>query len=147
MLDLASLLQTLCDQSADMSHNVVYEGPEHFAAMARPDELSRAVANLVDNAVKYGTKTIVRLVPMPPSSVAIEVEDDGPGIAASDREALLEPFARGDAARTGGDTSGFGLGLSIVRAAVEAHGGTLELRDRVPTGLIARIELPLSPTA
>jgi signal transduction histidine kinase len=56
---------------------------------------------------------------------------------------MLEPFVRGDDARNMDDTTGFGLGLSIARAIVLAHGGELSLRDRQPHGLIVRIELPI----
>ena len=56
--------------------------------------------------------------------------------------AMIEPFTRGDEARPMTQSTGFGLGLSIVRAVAEAHGGTLTLHDRAPQGLIARITLP-----
>jgi signal transduction histidine kinase len=57
---------------------------------------------------------------------------------------MLEPFVRGDAARSMDGQSGFGLGLSIARQVAVDHGGTLAMLDRQPTGLIATIELPLS---
>jgi signal transduction histidine kinase len=56
---------------------------------------------------------------------------------------MIEPFVRGDDARNMDDTTGFGLGLSIARAIVLAHGGELSLHDRQPHGLIVRIELPV----
>jgi len=55
---------------------------------------------------------------------------------------VLEPFMRGDEARNMDESSGFGLGLSIARAIVDAHGGALTLNDRQPHGLIVRIEMP-----
>ena len=108
---------------------------------ARPDDLQRAVANLVDNAVRHGTRTVVRLAATP-QAAAIDVEDDGPGIPDASKAAMLEAFVRGEAARTMDDRAGFGLGLSIARAVAEAHGGRLSLHDRAPHGLIARITLP-----
>jgi signal transduction histidine kinase len=73
----------------------------------------------------------------------IEVEDDGPGISDACKDAMLEPFVRGDDARNMDEAFGFGLGLSIARAIVQTHGGELSLNDRQPHGLIVRIELPV----
>ena len=140
-IDLASSLQTICDQFADLGYTVSYEGLAHLTVTARPDDLQRAVANLVDNAVRHGTRTVVRLAATP-QAAAIDVEDDGPGIPDASKEAMLEAFVRGEAARTMDDRAGFGLGLSIARAVAEAHGGRLSLHDRAPHGLIARITLP-----
>lgn len=140
-IDLASLLQTVCDQYADMGHAVSYAGPDHATIMALPSDLQRAVANLVDNAVRHAQNTVVRLT-RDDVAVTIAVEDDGPGIPDARKEAMLEAFVRGDDARTMDDRSGFGLGLSIARAIAEAHGGTLTLHDNLPRGLIARLTLP-----
>jgi K+-sensing histidine kinase KdpD len=73
----------------------------------------------------------------------IGIEDDGPGISGACKDAMLEPFVRGDVARNMDEAAGFGLGLSIARAIVLAHSGELSLHDRQPQGLIARIELPV----
>ncbi len=140
-VDIVSVLRTVCDQFADMGHAVSYRGPNHATVVARPDELQRAVANLVDNAVRHGARTMVRLTGEP-ANLCIEVEDDGPGIVDARKEAMLEAFVRGEEARTMDNGAGFGLGLAIARAIAEAHGGTLTLHDRVPHGLIARIALP-----
>ena len=70
-------------------------------------------------------------------------EDDGPGISDARKQEMLEPFVRGDDARTMDDSTGFGLGLSIARAIALAHGGELSLHDRQPHGLIVRMRLPI----
>jgi len=140
-IDLASVLQTVCDQFADMGHAVSYAGPDHATVAARPDDLQRAVSNLVDNAVRHGTTVVVRLT-VGGDGATITVEDDGPGIDDCRKPVMLEAFVRGEEARTMDDRTGFGLGLSIARAIAEAHGGALSLHDRVPHGLIARITLP-----
>jgi signal transduction histidine kinase len=75
--------------------------------------------------------------------VTIEVEDDGPGISDARKEVMLEPFVRGDDARNMDEAAGFGLGLSIARTIVLAHGGEFSLNDRQPQGLIVRIRLPV----
>jgi signal transduction histidine kinase len=80
---------------------------------------------------------------MSPDTVTIEVEDDGPGISDARKDTMLEPFVRGDDARNMDEAAGFGLGLSIARTIVQAHGGKLSLNDRQPHGLIARIQLPV----
>jgi signal transduction histidine kinase len=141
-IDLATSLQTICDQFADTGRDVRYSGPNHVVIRAKAAELQRAITNLIDNATRYGRKVDVRLTQAAPS-VIIAIEDDGPGIADRDKAAMLEPFVRGDEAR-GMNQGGFGLGLSIARAVIEAHGGTLTLLDRAPSGLVARVTLPVS---
>ena len=142
LVDIASTLQLVTDQFADMGHKVSYEGPEHAMATVRPDDLHRSVTNLVENAVKFGAEATVRLIASP-EIMTIEVEDDGPGISDARKEVMLEPFVRGDDARNMDEASGFGLGLSIARSIVLAHGGELSLNDREPHGLIVRIRLPV----
>ncbi|ABD06668.1 periplasmic sensor signal transduction histidine kinase [Rhodopseudomonas palustris HaA2] len=140
-IDLASTLQLITDQFTDLGHKVTYLGPEHAELLARPDDIRRAVTNLVDNAVRYGKDILVRLEASP-GRVTIEVEDDGPGIPEACKADVIEPFVRGDDARNMDETSGFGLGLSIARTIVQNHGGELTLRDRKPHGLIVRLDLP-----
>lgn len=143
-VDVATSLQTICDQFADMGYRVTYVGPDHLAIMASTDELARAVTNVVENAVRYGNETVVRLTATA-DMVVIDVEDDGPGILDTQKLAMIEPFIRGDEARRMNQAIGFGLGLTIARAVAEAHGGTLTLHDRAPQGLVARITLPGNP--
>src|SRR5208282_4126526 len=109
-IDLATSLQTICDQFTDMGHDVAYEGPDHTVITAHHDDLHRAITNLVDNAVRYGGKTGVRLI-AERDGIMIAIEDDGPGIVESEKQAMLAPFARGDPARGMGGGNGFGLGL------------------------------------
>jgi len=147
LVDLASLLQTVCDEFTDMGHAVTYEGPDHLLVLIRSDEIHRAVTNLVENAMKFGTRAVVRLRVASPATAEIEVVDNGPGIPDADKEAMLEPFARGDAARGMNEPSGFGLGLSITRAIGQAHGGGLSLLDAEGGGLIVRLSLPIPACA
>ena len=142
LTDIASTLQLVADQYADIGHKVIYEGPQHAMATVRPDDLTRSVTNLVENSVRYGAHVTVRLTTST-EAATIEVEDDGPGISDARKEVMLEPFVRGDDARNMDETTGFGLGLSIARAVTLAHGGKLSLHDRKPHGLVVRIELPV----
>jgi signal transduction histidine kinase len=142
LADIATTLQLVADQFADMGRRVVYAGPEHAMATVRPDDLHRSITNLVENAVRFGAEATIRLISSP-DNLTIEVEDDGPGISDARKDVMLEPFVRGDDARNMDEAAGFGLGLSIARAVVLAHGGELSLHDRQPHGLIVRIQLPV----
>jgi signal transduction histidine kinase len=142
LTDIATTLQLVADQFADVGHKVTYDGPEHAMATVRPDDLSRSVTNLVENSVRFGAMATIRLKASP-DIVTIEVEDDGPGISDARKDVMLEPFVRGDDARNMDETAGFGLGLSIARTIVLAHGGKFSLNDRQPHGLIVCIQLPV----
>jgi signal transduction histidine kinase len=140
--DLPSLVQTVCDGFCDVGCDVKFIGPLHLEIDCDPDQLSRALMNLIDNGVKFGTSVTVELhAGAAGGSTVIDVKDDGPGIADSEKERVMEPFYRGDAARGMNEQECFGLGLSIARSVAEAHGGTLTLLDGVPKGLIARLTL------
>lgn len=146
LIDLASLLQTVCDDFSDLGEQVAFEGPGNLLVYANSDDIQRAIVNLVENALKYGGSTAVRLQSLSTSEIQIDVIDSGPGIPDSLKDAMLEPFARADAARNLNDqSSGFGLGLAIVRATAEAYGGRLELLDQEPSGLVARLILRAQP--
>jgi signal transduction histidine kinase len=142
LADIATTLQLVTDQFADMGHKIAYDGPEHAMATVRPDDLHRSITNLVENAVRFGAEATIRLR-MSPDRVSIDIEDDGPGISDARKDVMLQPFVRGDDARNMDESAGFGLGLSIAHAIVLAHGGELSLNDRQPHGLIVRVQLPV----
>jgi signal transduction histidine kinase len=139
-IDLAALLQTMCDDFSDAGFDVTYIGPLHCAAACRPQALERALNNLIDNAVKFG-ETATLVLDAASGTLVIDVEDDGPGIAAAEKEDVLKPFYRSDAAR-GSDQGGVGLGLAIANTIVRGHGGTIQLLDREPHGLCVRVRIP-----
>ncbi|NEV61417.1 ATP-binding protein [Thiorhodococcus minor] len=138
--DLAALVQSLVDDHADLGGDVAYEGPERLIARCRPVSLRRALSNLIDNAVKYGGRVRVTLYAAEGGRV-IQVDDDGPGIPDGDLEKVLEPFFRLEASRSR-ETGGTGLGLSVARTIVHAHGGSLRLSNRPEGGLRGLIRLP-----
>ena len=140
LADVASTLQLITDQFGDMGRKVAYDGPAHAMATVRPDDLHRAVTNLVENAVRFGAEAVIRVSA---DQLTIDVEDDGPGISDALKQNMLEPFVRGDEARNMDEAAGFGLGLSITNAIATAHGGTLSLHDRQPHGLVVRMRLPV----
>ncbi|MCP4617309.1 MAG: HAMP domain-containing protein [Bradyrhizobium sp.] len=141
LTDVASTLQLVADQFADMGHTASYIGPAHALAMVRPDDLHRGITNLVENAVRFGNEATICLEAAA-NRIVIDIADNGPGISDADKRQVLEPFVRGDGARNMNNAAGFGLGLSIARAIATAHGGELSLHDRQPHGLIVRVELP-----
>lgn len=138
--DLPSLIETICDQFEDAGQAVVFEGPRHLTVRCLPLALGRALTNLIDNAIKFGSSVTVRLRPTGETDITIEVEDDGPGIPDAEKALVLEPFYRTDTARRA--TGGFGLGLAIVATVARHHAGTLTLHDREPRGLCACLTIP-----
>ena len=109
--------------------------------------LSQAIANLIDNALKYGDGGTVDVVVRSGGVRAvIEVADRGPGIPPADREAVFDRFVRLEPSR---NTPGNGLGLSLVRAVARRHEAIVTLADNRPfghPGLKVRIEFPSWPT-
>lgn len=95
------------------------------------DQLSRAVRNLVENAVTHATTTVTVGLVEDDGSVVLSVADDGPGIPADQRGRVFERFSRLDEARSH-DAGGTGLGLAITRAIVEAHDGEIRVEDHRP---------------
>jgi signal transduction histidine kinase len=143
LFELASVAQTICHQFADIGADVRYKGPNQLLVSGRFDELQSAITNLVENAIKFGTHVVVQVRPASSKTVEVDIIDDGPGISDAEKAVMLKPFTRGDEARNMNDLAGFGLGLSIARAVAEAHGGELLLLDGQPSGLIARLRLPI----
>jgi signal transduction histidine kinase len=143
-LDLAALARTVLDEAADarpdLAEKVAYDGPEHLVVAARPVALKRALANLVGNALAYGSAARVALRPEG-QGAELRVEDDGPGIPPSEIEAVFQPFRRLEASRNR-ETGGTGLGLTIARSILRAHGGDVRLVNRPGGGLTALATLP-----
>jgi signal transduction histidine kinase len=129
----------VCDGFSDMGGDVSFAGPPHLRIDCDPDQVGRALANLIDNGLKFGTAVTVRL--RDDGGAVIDVEDNGPGIPFSEKLRAMEPFYRGDTSRGLDGKDSFGLGLSIARSIADSHGGTLELLDAVPHGLLARLTL------
>ena len=149
-VDLPALIRTVLDEASDarpglntprFNLTLGYEGPETFPVAARPVALKRALANMVANALNYGGSACVTLAPPAQGTVAIHIDDDGPGIAPADMDRVFEPFQRLEASRNR-ETGGSGLGLPITRNILRAHGGDVTLSNRLPGGLRATLTLP-----
>ena len=139
-LDLADLLQSLCDAAIDAGHTAAYAGERRFPFTGGPMALKRAFANLIDNAIKYGNTARVALTARE-DEVVVTVEDDGPGIPEGEREKVFTAFYRIEGSRSR-ETGGVGLGLAVVRTIVRAHGGEVTLETAASGGLRAVVTLP-----
>lgn len=126
--------------------DLTYQGPERAPLMTvDPGRLGQVLANLLDNALRHtpsGGHVQLELTPAG-SRVTVSVTDDGEGLPADQLEAVFERFHRADTARAGHD-GGSGLGLTIARAIIHGHGGTLTAASRGPgLGATFTISLPL----
>jgi signal transduction histidine kinase len=138
--DVAALVQSVVDDLADAGLPVAMEPAEPVVLDCTPDALKRAVRNLLDNAVKHGNSAKVA-IEAAPKSIAITIDDEGPGIPEHELTRVLQPFYRVEASRSR-DGGGIGLGLAIAQSIVEAHRGELKLVNRTAGGLQASILLP-----
>jgi signal transduction histidine kinase len=140
-VDLSALLESICADLDDLGEPVSCDVREEPSPLiCRPNEIRRAVRNLVENAVAYGRRASVSLS-RDGASYEILVEDDGPGIPETDQARVFEPFVRLESSRNA-DTGGTGLGLTLVKAIAEGHGGGVTLENRPEGGLRARLRLP-----
>lgn len=137
--DLAAALRHCADEQAE--GQVVLDVPDRPVWVAVGDKaLGRIIANLVGNALQYGTHAIAGLEEEGPVAILV-IEDDGPGIPVEERERVFEPFHRLDASRNR-ESGGTGLGLTIVRRLVERQGGSITLGAGPAGGLAVRVALP-----
>jgi signal transduction histidine kinase len=137
LADVAELYGALAE---DKGIALTVSAPDRLPTYGDRELIQQAVANLVDNAVKFSPPGgIVRLSATPtPLGVDIAVADQGPGIPEADRARAAERFFRGESAR---NTPGAGLGLALVQAVAQLHGGSLRLADAA-SGLVAILSLP-----
>lgn len=139
-VDVAALIQSLCDDLADAGREVAFAGAVRTPLVCRPVALKRALANLVENAVAYGARARVALEE-DGAELRIVVDDDGPGIPPERMEEIFEPFVRLEGSRSR-ETGGVGLGLAIARSIARGHGGDVILENRPEGGLRAILRLP-----
>jgi signal transduction histidine kinase len=148
--DVGELYEPLAE---DKGLTLQIETNEHATVRGNRELVSQALANLVDNAIKYSAPAakhangeragIVVETSADKDHIMLSVSDHGPGIPVGDRSRVVERFVRLEQSRT---EPGSGLGLSLVSAVARLHGGELKLEDNAP-GLTARIALPRVPTA
>jgi heavy metal sensor kinase len=135
----------------DKKQSILVDGQSELSVSADRNFLRMAVINLLDNAVKYspaGSTIRLRLSDGGPTSdlaqfVELAIADEGPGIPEDKAARVFDRFYRVDEGRTR-DAGGAGLGLAIAKWAVETHGGTIDLRPRLPNGSVFCIRLPIA---
>jgi signal transduction histidine kinase len=141
LVDLTALVESECTEFEDRGEAVCFtEGP-NVSCLCRPDALARAVRNLLDNARKYAGSAEVRITPGRGGWVEIIIADQGPGIPRDRVHEVTQPFVRLSSARES-EIGGFGLGLAVVKAVVDGHGGELSFAQNEPSGLIVTLSIP-----
>jgi len=144
-VDLAALVESLCADLDDRGEPVSWQAHDPAPLSCRPNEIRRAVRNLVENALSYGRAAKVE-ISRTDANYEIMVEDEGPGIPEADQGRVFEPFVRLESSRNE-DTGGTGLGLTLVKAIAEGHGGAVTLENRAEGGLRAKLRLPREAAA
>lgn len=139
-VDLSALVESLVTDLDELGEPVSWAAHAPAPISCRPNEIKRALRNLVENAVAYGHKAEVRITETG-DGYDVLVEDQGPGIPESERQRVFEPFVRLESSRNE-FTGGTGLGLTLVKAIAEGHGGQVQLESRPGGGLRARMHLP-----
>jgi signal transduction histidine kinase len=139
-VDLSALVESICADLDDLGEPVTYQTHAPAPVSCRPNEIRRAVRNLVENAVAYGSRADVQIANSS-DGYDIVVEDEGPGIPEDERIRVFEPFVRLESSRNAA-TGGTGLGLTLAKAIAEGHGGAIVLENRNGGGLRARMHLP-----
>lgn len=139
--DVTELARAIAEEYEELGQPVTFGADGAHLLNVQPNLLRRALRNLIDNAVKYGGSAEVA-VSGDDAAVTIAVCDRGPALPAEELERIAGAFYRAEPSRNR-DTGGAGLGLSIVQAVVDAHGGSLTIANREGGGLVATISLPL----
>jgi signal transduction histidine kinase len=138
-IDLLSFVQRVCDEQADIGGDVEVSGPARLVIRTKPMALHRTLSNVIDNAVKYGKRARVT-VEEQDETVALLVDDDGPGIPEDMHKVVFEPFRRLQQEENGAE--GTGLGLTAARILVRSIGGEITLSNRPEGGLRVWVQLP-----
>jgi signal transduction histidine kinase len=142
-IDLVGVVGRECDERAAAGMPVTAALPAApVIVRGSAAALARMVGNLVDNAVKYGSKAEVAVLASSGEG-EIVVEDRGPGIPAGERESIFEPFRRLEPSRNRA-RGGAGLGLAIAHRVAEGHGGSITVEDRPGGGARFCVRLPRS---
>jgi signal transduction histidine kinase len=144
--DLIPLLREVAASFADRPPGArIGQAPAEAWLEIDGEKVRTVFRNLIDNAIQYSlpdSRPVEISVSPAARAVVARVADDGPGIPEGDRESLFQPFFRLDASRSR-RTGGYGLGLSICRRIVEAHGGTITIEGRSGRGAVFVVTLPV----
>ena len=139
---LDALVEGVADDIAALGADIEVSGSLAQPVVLRPALTRRALANLMDNARRYGGGRVRVTLSSTDGEARIDIDDDGPGVPEAELEHVFEPYVRLEASRAR-HTGGSGLGLAISRAVIRAQGGEVTLSRRAEGGLRARVALPL----
>lgn len=139
-IDLAATLEAICDNATDMGLEAEFEWTGRLVCDCRPLAIKRALANLVENAARYGGKAHVSATRQG-NDVQVVIDDEGPGIPEEAQEKVFTPFYRLEQSRSR-KTGGIGLGLTVSRTILRAHGGDITLSNKAEGGLRVVATLP-----
>lgn len=140
-VDLNALVESVVEDMETLGAGIRLHGRSAAPLRARPQALRRCLANLLDNARRYGGGEVDVTIEDRGEAVEIRIEDRGPGISSTELERVFEPYVRLETSRAR-QTGGTGLGLAIARAIARAHGGEVRLAAREGGGLSAVLLLP-----
>ncbi len=139
--DVAATVRQICAARIASGDDVTFDALAEVGMVnLSSTALKRLVENLIENAVRYGSRAAVATMSYG-SEIHIRIEDDGPGVPSSDIERVLRPFERLEQSRHR-DSGGTGLGLAIVNALVQKAHGRLDLENRAEGGLRCTVVLP-----
>lgn len=141
MLDLTELLHEIAATAGKNGRAVSVEAESGLMVSVRRNGIKRCVGNLVENARRYATQTVLSAARQG-DFIEITVDDNGPGIPEDQRDDAFRPFHRLDESRSP-DNSGVGLGLAIARDLARGHGGDVKLGASPLGGLRATVRLPV----
>ena len=144
--DLGALLQKLTQDAqfeAQSKHQVLLQQPPHIVLTGQPELVSRAVENILRNAIRYTSADgrVFLQVEKRKDNVVIRIEDEGEGVPDDALKRLFEPFYRVETSRNQ-QSGGYGVGMAIADQAIRAQGGTIEASNRSTGGLRVDINLP-----
>ncbi len=134
-VNLSAMLEEVAASARRAGADVSLDAPPALTLSLRVDAVRRSITNLVDNARRHARHVALAASPQG-RAVQVTVDDDGPGISLERRESVFRPFESSEA-------GGTGLGLTIARDIVRAHGGEIVLEESPLGGLRARIRLPV----
>jgi len=140
-VDFRTILHRVCDDISDTGFQVSLKiDDETLPCNCRPVALRRALNNLVENAAKYGGEARVTMTKRG-DAIVVTIDDEGPGIPEDRLEDVFKPFVRLETSRSR-ETGGTGLGMTVARTIIRAHGGDIILSNREEGGLRMEVTLP-----
>jgi len=147
--DLVKLIRDICITFEGQNPEIRFENtPEKCQIFADAEQIETVLKNLLANALKYstvGNAPVEICLKKSDAGTFIEIQDHGQGIQDEELGFIFEPFYRTDKSRNR-KTGGYGLGLSLCKTIIEAHGGTIDVQSNTGKGAMFSLHLPKSPS-